>query len=198
MNTHQELRSLTLTSALLFTLLAFGACSDSANEVQAHSSDEQDSTEPISYEGATAERVLARSTERWGLIVEAGQNQERWIEVYEFLAPAVRDGYPITVYLPSKAKFHYDQPSKPKLLKLEEGKAFVAVRATWLAYLNPQVRQVEGGESLTKPFQSIEEWDWVEGEWYLQRPHRESDFHRENPDFFKRASSKKPAAPEPK
>lgn len=192
MNTHQEFRCLLLAGALLSILLTLSACSDSGSEVQAQSSSGDDSTGVVSYEGATGERILARAQERWGLIVEAGQDQTRWIEVYEFLAPFVRESYPITVYLPSKVKFHYDQPSKPKLLKLEEGKAFVAVSATWLAYLNPQVRQADGGGTLVKPFRSIEEWDWVDGEWYLNQPHRENDFYRENPDFFKRTPKSKP------
>ena len=189
MITHHQFRSPFVTTIALAAILGLAACSDSANQVQAQANraqaqDRAETTPAIDYTGATAERVLKRSEQRWALIVEAAKSQERWVEVYDFLTPSMQEGFPITVYLPTKVKFHYDEPTSPKLLKLEEDRAFLQVSATWLAYLNPDVRKAAGGETLVKPFQSIEEWHWVEGDWYLERPHRESDFYRDNPDFF--------------
>ncbi len=183
MITHSSFRDRLGVVALFAIVLTLAACTDpvgaAENPVQ---------EEPVASETSTPvpARVLERSAERWKLIVEAAKTKERWVEVYPFLTPAQREEYPITMYLPSKTKFHYADPTEPKLLKVDGDKAYVAVRASWLAYLNPDVKRVEGGENLVKPIQSIEEWHWVEGDWYLHRPHRESEFNRDNPGFFSR------------
>ncbi len=190
MKQHQENRGLCIAAAMLSALMTLASCSGSTDQVQAQTPKGEAGAEAQakspSYGEPIPKRVLERSAERWRLIVEAAAKEERWVEIYGFLTPAVRKEYPITAYLPSKAKFDYDQPTKPKLLKLEGDRAYVAVNATWLAYTNPDVRAAEGGANLIKPFQSIEEWEWVEGEWYLHQPHRASDFHKEHPDFFAR------------
>ena len=184
----RPLSRLLLLAACAWPLAAV-SCNDASNSVQAQdntkaaATSEGESSEPV------PERVLERSKERWDLIVKAGEDSTRWVEIYEYLTPTVRKQYPLTSYLPTKEQFAYDQPTEPKILKLAGDKAYLSVRATWLAYKHAQVRQADGGKDLVKPFQSIEEWHWIDGDWYLQQPHRESDFHRENPDFFKRDTS---------
>ena len=189
MNTPLNLLDRRTFTALSCTLLLLSACKESSIQAQETASA---STEPELQSEPDPERVLQRSVSRWELIVAANESDERWAEVYQFLTPMVRDNYPITSYISTKTNFDYDQPTAPKLLKLVDNKAFVSVNATWLAYKNPQVQQAEGGKTLIRAFQSIEEWHWIDDEWYLERPHRENDFYRENPDFFREESSKSP------
>lgn len=186
MNSATIRSSIARFSCLALGGLALVACQDATTTVQAQeSTPEVDATKAPASE-PVPERVLERSKARWDLIVRANEEKELWIEVYHFLTPSVQKAYPITAYLPTKEQFSYDQPSEPKILKIVDNRAYVAVRATWLAYLHEEVKKAHGGGSLVKPFQSIEEWHWIDDEWYLEQPHRESDFHRENPDFFKR------------
>lgn len=192
-----------LAAAVIVVALALAALVPSCDQsqAQAHAAGGgQRTAEPAAPAPQDLEpdaaRVLVRSRERWRKILEAcdatdDEGTARWIEVYDFLAPARKKVESLTSFIGTKNGFYYDQPKEPKLLKIERNEggfhmAYVEGGAIWLAYKHPVFKEhaPEGGENHVEPMDQIEEWIWTDGDWSLVKVHRKFDFFQANPDFF--------------
>ena len=129
-----------------------------------------------------------RSMERWKLIVAAQEDETKWIEVYGFELPEVRRHETLGIYLEGKEKFHYDSPTRPQVLLLEDDTAYIQVDCTWLAFMHPRIASNNPGRQ--DLMEMLEVWRWSEGDWYFEAPPRERrEFFRENPELLEKVEA---------
>lgn len=165
-----------LVAALVALAVSVISCGDTIDEVAAAGENTEVAAEP------TAERLIERSKARWDLVVAAQQDEERWIEIYDFELPQVKRAQTLGMFLEGKEKFHYDSPTPPQVLLIEEDKGYIQVDCTWLAYKHPVIGQNDPG--LTHLMEMLEVWHWVEGDWYMVGGwHERPEYFRENPEF---------------
>jgi hypothetical protein len=136
----------------------------------------------------TAERALARSQERWNLVMKAD-----WVAAYDFQTPEVKKSMPLGKYLGSVQMHKYENAKALEVLAVEKDHAYVRISTLWTPQ-HPNMAHVklEPGESLTQEVVMIETWRWVDGDWSFQYPpKRDDEFFKDHPELLKKA-------PEPK
>ena len=173
---------LSALSALALVLSVTGCSNDMHAGERATTSKEASQAQP------TAEGVARRCAERWDKIVAAGKEPSLWVEVYDYETPLRKRSLSLPEFLGNKADYIYDQPTKPKVLLIEDDRAWVDMSVQWLAGEHPAVRVANNlpGEMI-EPMDMIEEWQWVNDEWHFVGPTLKNEFFRENPDFLERA-----------
>lgn len=147
----------------------------------------------------TARRLVQRAAERWDLICRAGDQSKLWIDVYDYEAPAARDAVPLSRFLGNKEDFHYDNPSAPVPLLIEDDTAYVSVNVIWEAGKHSKIGAQSGvvgaDPNRIEFLDMVETWKFVEGDWYFLGPAvRRVDFLEENPDIVRRAQKANEAA----
>ena len=174
---------------LAFTGLVFGLVGCDGNSTSSVNAAGKSETEKVAA-APTAESVIANSKERWDKIVRASEDESLWIELYDYETPEFKSAVSLSQFLSKKGDFHYDQPTEPKLLLLEDDTAYLDVSALWLSGRHPMVKtaQIGGDENMVQTLDMIEIWHWMDGSWKIQSPpKRKNEFFNENPDFLKRA-----------
>ena len=173
-------------------LLTVTSCDEAeASDKQQNAAAQNETAKP------TAERVLQRSAERWAKIVAAGEDSSLWVDVYQYEDPQNKAVFKLGEFLANKENFVYDAPTEPKLLLMEDDKAYVDISALWLAGRHNLVASAEigGSPDRVEPMEMIEIWRFVEGDWFFQGPpKRKNEFFRDNPDFLTRAQEAAAAA----
>ncbi len=166
--------------------LGITACAPEKDSGEVHAQ-----TQTAEVAQPTTEGVIRRSEERWNKIVAAGDDPAIWVEIYEYETPLQKTQLSLPRFLEKKADFVYDSPTKPKLLLMEDGIAYLDVSAQWLAGRHPMIAGADiGGDSnMIEHMELIEQWQWVSGEWHLVKPIPKNEFFRQNPDFLARAQA---------
>lgn len=188
---HRTTRSLAaFTGALVLGLLS--ACDTGSTTPQEGGSTGTPGSPETAAAEPTAVGVLTRVRDRWDLICRASEDSKLWIEVYDFEAPATREAVSLVSFLSNKQDFHYDQPSEPKLLLLEDDLAYVNLSVVWLSGLHPKIGDVQGvigaDRNRVDFLDIVETWKFVDGEWYMAAPpERRDEFLEANPDVLRRA-----------
>lgn len=132
-------------------------------------------------------RALQRATERWQAIVA-----EDWLQVYGFAPKVVRAQMSPQQFLQNTAHHHYENPSKPKVLLTEGDTAFLEIKALWTP-THPQLWQADNADELANRFPEevdiVEEWRFVDGDWYHFRNHRGDEFLEQHPEVGTRSAA---------
>jgi hypothetical protein len=127
------------------------------------------------------ERLLHRSAELWQH-KQAGD----WIQVYDFLAPGFKASMPLGKFLSGKENHIYEDASDPFVLKIEKDRGYVEVHVQWTP-THPILSSVDNAEgSLTQILDEVDEWVWLEGEWWLAQQHRIADLRTTHPRLWVR------------
>lgn len=179
------IRKASLLSALsaLALVASMTSCKDNL-----HGGETAPNNEQVAQVEPTAEAAALRCAERWDKIIAAGDDPALWIEVYDYETPARKQSLTLPEFQENKSGYVYDQPTKPKVLLLEEGRAWIDMSVQWLAGLHPAVRIADNKEgTMIEPMDMIEEWQWVNDDWHFVGPKLKGEFFRENPDFLERA-----------
>jgi len=186
MRVHRHTHRLAL-SGFGIALLALHGCSPATSEAK---TSEATADAVVEAESAPAgpdlNLVEGRSTERWQLIVNAD-----WIQAYDFSLPTIRAHQPLGAFLSNKQHHEYRNPSKPKLIGVEdEGRtAFLELAVLWEPH-HPILQTVEDRpDDMTQELHMVETWKWHEGEWYFVENERHSDFMKEHPGILEKGAS---------
>jgi len=138
----------------------------------------------------TTAGLIRRCEERWAKIISTREEPSVWIEIYEYETPVHKMSLSLPEFLSKKTDFIYTSPTKPKLLLMEDDLAYLDISVQWLAGLHPLVGTARDvSKEMVKPMDMIEEWQWINDEWYFVKPHTRNEFFRENPDFLARAQA---------
>ena len=169
-----------LIAALVSSAVMVISCADGVDEVAAAGNSETVVAEP------TAERLIERSQARWELVVAAQQDDTRWVDIYDFELPELKRAHTLGMFLEGKEKFHYDAPTPPQVLLIEEvdgvHTGYVQVDCTWLAYKHPVIGENDPG--LQHLMEMLEVWEFAEGEWYMVGGwHERPKYFQEKPEF---------------
>lgn len=182
---HRSTRGIGLGVVLLAPcLLLLAAC---GGEAGSHSAPPAGAGEPDPAAEAASEvaapdpsRAVARATERWKAIVE-----EDWIQVYDYAPKIVRARMTLQQFLQDKANHHYENPSQPKLLLVDGDTAYLEVQVLWTP-THPQLWQADNAKELEGKYPEeigiVEEWHYVDGDWYHFRNHRTDEFLEQHPE----------------
>ena len=153
--------------------VGFLSCTDTNGQSSSVAAAAPAETAPAHDPQDTA-HLVERSRARLELVVGAQHDSSKWIEVYAYETPELKRNVPLSSYLQGKDQFHYDQPSAPKVLLIEEDEAsssytaYVEVNYLWLAYKHWKIGQEDPNK--TELLEALEIWHFVDGEWYFQSP----------------------------
>lgn len=167
------------------------SCSDTRGQTSVSAAGPQQSA--ASHDPHDTAHLVERSRARMELVVEAQHDSSKWIEVYAYETPELKRNVPLSSYLQGKDQFHYDQPSPPQVLLIEENEsgayshtAYVEVNYLWLAYKHWKIGQEDPNK--TELLEALEIWHFSDGEWFFQSPpERRGEYFEKHPNLLRKA-----------
>ncbi len=177
-------------------LFALAGCSDevgaAANPGTSTETPVVETAQPVANLAPDLSLVEARSVERWKLVVGAD-----WIQVYDFLVPAMKAEMSIGTFLSNKEHHEYRNPSEPRLIGSRDNLAFLECSALWTPH-HPVLQTAKNApDDMTDELHMVETWVWQGGTWYFAKNERVRDFFDANPDIAKKGKKGKKGEPAP-